>query len=381
MRVLQVNSMLSGGGTDEQVLRLARGLVGADCTVVLAGPPQAELSAAARETGARFLPLTKGKIPFVWEIARAIRADRPDIVHAHHGRDYWPTWIAILLSGCRPKFVISRHLAKSPGSWVSRQFLLGVSDALIAVSYAVADILKRGRAQPESAVKERNWRAPMRGDLKKIHVIPCAVDTESFVRQDPFALRQTWGVKADEYVFGVVGAYNRPVGKGQLEFLRAAARIHKTCPKARFLLIGRGNMAQDLDEEILRLGLDGKAWRTPYCDDMPKAMNAIDCLVHPALGTEAFGLVVVEAMLCGTPVIASNLDGIPEAFALGGLGRLVEPESEEALAEAMLEEAREMRSGYEAEVRARIHREVSPSVVAQRHLALYESLMVVRKSN
>ena len=64
-------------------------------------------------------------------------------------------------------------------------------------------------------------------------------------------------------------------------------------------------------------------------------MNAIDCLVHPQVGTEALGLVVCEAHACGKPVIASALDGIPEAFAAAGYGQLIEPESVEALATAM----------------------------------------------
>jgi glycosyltransferase involved in cell wall biosynthesis len=74
---------------------------------------------------------------------------------------------------------------------------------------------------------------------------------------------------------------------------------------------------------------------------MPLAMNAIDCLVHAQIGTEALGLVVCEAHACGKPVIASALDGIPEAFAPGGYGRLVAPENIEELAQAMKRQALE----------------------------------------
>jgi glycosyltransferase involved in cell wall biosynthesis len=68
-------------------------------------------------------------------------------------------------------------------------------------------------------------------------------------------------------------------------------------------------------------------------------MNAVDCLVHPQIGTEALGLVVCEAHACGKPVIASALDGIPEAFAPGGCGILVPAEDVAALAGAMLKQA------------------------------------------
>ena len=141
------------------------------------------------------------------------------------------------------------------------------------------------------------------------------------------------------YAFAVVGGYDLPRGKGQREFLKAAARVHERIPHARFLIVGRGNMNEILEADIAQLGLIGKAWLTPYCRDMPAAMNALDCLVHPQVGTEAFGAVVLEALACGKPVIASALDGIPEAFAAGGHGCLVKPEAIEELAAALVEEA------------------------------------------
>ena len=64
--------------------------------------------------------------------------------------------------------------------------------------------------------------------------------------------------------FAVVGGYDLPRGKGQREFLAAAARIHQKIPQARFLIIGRGSMAEMLRADIARLGLTGKAWLTPY---------------------------------------------------------------------------------------------------------------------
>jgi len=112
-------------------------------------------------------------------------------------------------------------------------------------------------------------------------------------------------------------------------------------PQARFLIVGRGNLREILDADIAELGLKGKAWLTPYCHDMPAAMNAIDCLVHPQIGTEAFPGVVLEALSCGKPVIASALDGIPEAFAAGKYGRLVPPEDIDRLAAALLQQSKE----------------------------------------
>ena len=170
-------------------------------------------------------------------------------------------------------------MAKSPSSPVSRQLLLGRCDALVAVSHFVASVLRDGVYEPDSPEPERRSRPPLHGDHSKIHVVHGGIDTDRFRPFDASDLRREWGLKPDDFAFAVAGGYDLPRGKGQREFLQAAARIHEQVPQARFLIIGRGSMADTLRADIEQLGLSGKAWLTPYCNDMPKAMNAIDCLV------------------------------------------------------------------------------------------------------
>jgi glycosyltransferase involved in cell wall biosynthesis len=180
----------------------------------------------------------------------------------------------------------------------------------------------------------------------------------------------------ENFAFAVAGGYDLPRGKGQREFLRAAADIHARIPHARFLLIGRGNMSGLLRADIERLGLQDKARLTPYCTDMPRAMNAIDCLVHPQIGTEALGLVVCEAFACGKPVIASAIDGVKEAFAIGGLGRLVKPEDTTELAEAMVAQLAQPLPGdtQRLDLHAKVEREFSIPAWAERMGQMYARL-------
>ena len=148
-------------------------------------------------------------------------------------------------------------------------------------------------------------------------------------------------------------------------------------PQALFLIVGRGNMRELLEQDIARLGLSSKAWLTPYCTDMPRAMNATDCLVHPQVATEAFPGVVLEAFACGRPVIASALDGIPEAFATGGFGRLVRPEDVGELAQAMADQAGQ--PPLAPAEREALHRKIAAGfslpVAGERILQLYRQLV------
>lgn len=338
LRIVELNSSLGGGGTDDRAVNVARGLVDLGHRVWLAGPEGRECSHRARAAGVTLWPVPIGgplRLRFVVAAARLLRQQRPHIVQARHGRDYWPAVLAVRLSGVRARLVLCRHLAKSPSSWVSRWFLLDHCDAMVAVSHFVARVLREGIFEPESPEPERRRRPAMRGDHRKIHVIYGGFDLDRFQPTEPPPLRAQWGLKPGDFAFGVVGGYSGPRGKGQREFLRAAAQVAKVLPHARFLIVGRGNLRPVLEADIRRLGLEGRAWLTPYCTDMAQGMNALDCLVHPQVGTEALPGVVIEAHACGKPVIATTLDGNPEAFQVAGYGQLIPPESVEALAAAM----------------------------------------------
>jgi glycosyltransferase involved in cell wall biosynthesis len=114
-------------------------------------------------------------------------------------------------------------------------------------------------------------------------------------------------------------------------------------------------------------------WR-PH-EELPQALNAADALVLPSVA-EAFGLVLVEAMACGLPVIACRTHGPAEIVADGRTGWLIPPDAEDALLETLVSAA----SGEE-ERRARGRRAHTASrcygwaEIARRFAALYEELL------
>src|SRR6516164_6604521 len=141
LRVLHLNSMLTGGGTDDQCVKLTFGLYKMGQEVGLAGPDNRDYSKIARDLAVPFYPTPPEgplKIRFILSAAKLLRRLNIQLVHGHHGRDLWPTILAARLSGVRPKVMMTRHLAKSPSSVFSRRYLLGQCTAIIAVSQFVA---------------------------------------------------------------------------------------------------------------------------------------------------------------------------------------------------------------------------------------------------
>ena len=375
-RVVMLNSRLRGGGTDTQCLALAHGLSAQGWEVQMAGPETANLSpqAPSLQSLPKFRPLQ------ILALAGVLRRSRARIVHAHHGDDYWTALLAARLVQPRPLVIFSRHLAKSPRSPLSRKHLFAQADAVIAVSRFVAEVLTRGHRDPASPVAERHHRPPSRMDPRKLHVIHTGIDTQAFRPRDRAlaeTARRTLNLTPGETVFGVVGGFDLPVGKGQRVFLRAARDVVRRLPKSKFLLAGTGTMADILKEDIRHHGLEGRALLVGHQADPVALHHALDILVHPQIATEAFPSVVLEAHACGRPVIASRLDGIPEAWGIGGLGHLVPANDPMELAATMIGQA-EHPAPTEPErtaAHARVEAEASLPVQARKVADLYRRLM------
>ena len=377
-RAVHLNSRLRGGGTDSQSLALAQGLTDLGWTIEMAGPTQAPLSSAAPKFPYHSLP--RFRPAQILALAGVLRRTRARILHAHHGDDYWTALLASRLVNPRPLIVFSRHLAKSPRSPFSRKHLFASADAVVAVSSFVAQVLLQGHDDPASPVPERHHRLSCRIDPANLHVIHTGIDTRRFQPQDPSfscTARRSLSLADKEFAFGVVGGFDLPVGKGQRIFLKAAQEVMRRIPKARFLLAGSGTMDSILRDDIRHLGLEERARLVGQQPDPVSLHHALDCLVHPQIATEAFPSVVLESHACGRPVIASELDGIPEAWSIGGLGHLVSAGDPEELARAMIRQAEGSAPAAkeQSEAHSRIQTQASLPVQATQMGNLYRRLM------
>jgi glycosyltransferase involved in cell wall biosynthesis len=114
-------------------------------------------------------------------------------------------------------------------------------------------------------------------------------------------------------------------------------------------------------------------WR-PH-DELPQALNAADALVLPSVA-EAFGLVLVEAMACGLPVIACRTPGPAAIVADGRTGWLIRPDDEEALVEVLVNAARGQQERQARGRRAQTEsRRYGWPGIARRFASLYEELL------
>ncbi len=226
------------------------------------------------------------RVPFIW-----------------HMRDFW-------LSESHP-----RHLwADRLGKWL----LCAAATRVIANSHATAGHL------------------PCRG---KVTVVHNGIEVERYdPAMDGLPFRRRYEIPSDAPLVGTVGRL-RP-WKGQDRFLRVLAQVWEAVPEVWGVVVGgapfgvEDGYPERLQRLAAELGVADRVVFTGHLDDVRPPLAAMDVFVHPG-DPEPFGLVNVEAMAMGKPVVAFAHGALPEIVVDGETGALVEPGDEAALAHAV----------------------------------------------
>lgn len=299
------------------------------------------------------------------QLWRRWRTDRPDVVHSH----FWMSGLASLEATRRLELPLAhtyhalgvvkrRHQGErdtSPSRRIEvERRLAREADLVVATTHAeVEELVTQG------------------GDASRMTVIPCGVDLSSFAPTGPVAAR-TPGRRRVVVVSRLVER------KGIGNVITALARL----PRDVELIVVGGPPAGLItdDDEALRflelvdeLGLaDRVELRGAVTrDDVPELLRSADA-VACCPWYEPFGLVAVEAMACGVPVVASAVGGLAETVVDGVSGLLVPPRSPEAIAEALRallgDDRRRRRLGQGAVRRSRVYG--WPDVASRTHAAL-----------
>lgn len=261
--------------------------------------------------------------PFlILKACSVIRQFNPQILHTHlfksdfHGR----------LAGrlCRVPVVIST--LHNEDAWAKNPFLgraygatARFADHLIAVSEEVRQYHIRFSHLP----------------TEKTTTILNGVDTNKF-SPDPEAgaqLRGEFGISPTTPLVGIVGRLLPQ--KDHHTFLRAAKNISKECPDARFLIVGDGDLRDQLEARARGLGLEKEIIFCGIRRDIPRVMSALDVLVFSSLW-EGLPVALLEGMATARPVVSTAVGGVPNLVLDGKIGFLVPPSNPDALASACL---------------------------------------------
>jgi glycosyltransferase involved in cell wall biosynthesis len=200
-------------------------------------------------------------------------------------------------------------------------------DGIICISQAVRNNLVTQGKVPSCEIAERLW------------IIPDGRDLAPFHAGNRDRVRGEFGLDPATPLVGMAARITSM--KGQDIFLQIAALVKKRVPAARFLLVGSTldeldeHYLQDLQVLVADLGLQKDVIFAGYRDDMPDILAAMDCFVHPSR-RGAFVSVLIEAMASGLPIVASDVDGIPECVGCDGAAVLLPPDDPAAWADTVV---------------------------------------------
>jgi phosphatidyl-myo-inositol alpha-mannosyltransferase len=127
--------------------------------------------------------------------------------------------------------------------------------------------------------------------------------------------------------------------KGLKYLIRAFERVREEVPRARLIVAGEGRLRPGFERYVWRHDLEGDVFFTGFvpAEDRPRLFAACDVYCAPSTGQESFGIVLLEAMACGKPVVASNIAGYRDVISNRREGLLVPVRDEDAIAGALVE--------------------------------------------
>jgi glycosyltransferase involved in cell wall biosynthesis len=341
------------------LLHLARELLRKGHEVVAFGPEGGSgwLTGRLRELGVqrRLIPVRgyRGAASVVLSLSREIREQQLDVLHSHEFAMSVFGAPASSLAGCRHVITMhgSTYFAEHPRRLTGLRLASTLSDHTVAVSSA----LRRSLAEH------------LRVSPRAIRLVRNGVDALSGSNT---GVRGRLGIGSEEILAVAVGSLY-PV-KGHSVLIDAVAEM---LPSTRpvVAIAGSGFEKDSLRARIRSRGVEDRVLLLGYRSDVPDLLAAADIYVMPSL-SEGLPMAMIEAMLAGRPVLASDVGGIGELIPSDEFGVLVPPGDPDALKDGLLRLAADpaLRTRLGAAARRRAEAEFTAATMADQYVRLYE---------
>ena len=262
---------------------------------------------------------TRWKFPFeVIRVAARLRHLRPHIVNPHSSRDGWLVGLASRLASV-PFLVRTRHFDVPISSRHLSGFVYSrLADHVLTTSPKVTEHFRELFRLPES----------------RVSTLSTGIDPEKFSSQGDCAQLVPNALAKKIPLIGMVSIIR--LAKGHAILLEAAHQLRAAGFEAHYVIVGEGPSLDKAQAKMKELHLEDCVTFFGQRDDIPAVLRALNMLVIPSLH-EGIPQTALQALATKTPVVASNVGGIPSVIRHGETGRLVPPGDAKALALAIRE--------------------------------------------
>lgn len=264
------------------------------------------------------------------QIERILRQEKPDVINAHTPVPYFADVIE-RLRGTIP-FVLTYH------NDIVKERFPGNLLAKLTHFFLVAGTLRRANRIIATSHYYAERSRPLQPYKHKLSIVPPGVDTTVFTPQAN-AGDVTQAHPGKRLVLFVGSLQKAQDYKGIEELIKSMVKVRAEVPNARLIVVGEGDGLASYQQIAYEAGLKDDVAFVGHKShaELAAYYAAADVAVLPSTNkTEGFGMVLVEASACGTPVIGANIGGIPFAIKENETGLLVPPRDEQALAKAIV---------------------------------------------
>lgn len=266
-------------------------------------------------------------LAFLLEFSRWLAAERVDILHTHSSKAGILGRLAAAIAGT-PVVIHTVH------GWGFHDF----QPRAVHAAYVGLERFAARHTDLLFAVSRENRERGLRegiGARAQYRIVRSGIAIERYARpgRSPAAVRRELGLPRGARVVGTVG--NFKAQKAPLDFVRAAARIARAVPSARFVMVGDGEQRADAERLAASLGIAGRVVFTGWRRDVPDLLHAFDVFALSSL-FEGLPRSVLQAASAGLPVVATDANGTPEAIDEGRTGFVVPREDPAALADRVI---------------------------------------------
>ena len=175
-------------------------------------------------------------------------------------------------------------------------------------------------------------------NTSKIKIFPCAVNGNRFTPgAKPTDLLERYGLGGAKVLMSVTRLWSGDIYKGVDVTIRALSQIAEVFPEVKYLVIGRGDDQARLMQLAKDLGVEDKVVFAGFVptEELVRHYHLADAYIMPS--QEGFGIVYLEAMACGVPVLSGDADGSADPLQDGKLGWRVPHRDPNAVAAACIE--------------------------------------------
>lgn len=337
-KIIHIITRLDKGGSADIVLKLSEEFKKKGYNVsILSGftkDPVIGIDEFVKRTGIKIHTLSylyRDISPFndikaLFYITRYLLKEKPLIVHTHTSKAGFIGRVAAKLSGVKCiVYTTHGHIFYGYFTKLKTRFFIYLERFAAFFCDAITTLTEK---------EKKEFLHLKIAKEEKIFSIPNGIDITQFSKTRNGNLRKELGIEHIPTIIGWIGRFEYI--KGPDIFVSVCRKLFKTVDSVSAIMIGDGSLFNDIKSKVLESGLERSLLLLGYRSDVINILKDIDILVLTSIN-EGQGMVILEAMAAGKPVVATNVGGVAEIVEHGSTGYLVNSRDIEEITRYLME--------------------------------------------